>query len=222
MAQASQGDGTTLAGYGDKINSMLGPLIDKLNETGKSSLITNYLSQAEVVAKLLEDNAPKNYSADSLAMLGNIDATLAALDASSKSAERIISEAVRAGSDRTAAGLHAVIAAITGQAVPAFATGAAFSRGGSVIKRPSLFNMGQMAETGPEAIMPLTNINGSLGVRMSGGGFDALTQQMQELNRKVERMAAESQATAIATGKTAKLLDGVVRGGDSINTVAAV
>jgi hypothetical protein len=81
--------------------------------------------------------------------------------------------------------------------------------------------MGQMAEAGPEAIMPLANINGSLGVRMSGGGFDALAVQLQELNRKVERMGAESQATAIATGKTAKLLDSVVRGGEPITTVAA-
>jgi hypothetical protein len=221
MAQASQGDGTTLASYADKLNNTLSPLIDKLNETGQSSLIANYLAQAEAVAKLLEDNAPKNYQADSLAMLGDIDATLAALDASAQSAEKIIADAIGAGSDRTAAGLHAVIAAITGAPVAAFATGAAFSRGGSVVKRPSLFNMGQMAEAGPEAIMPLANINGSLGVRVSGGS-DAMVQELRALRQEVINLRAESQATAIATGKTAKLLDGVVRGGDSINTVAAV
>ncbi len=221
MALSSQADGSTLASYADKLNNTLSPLIDKLNETGQSSLVTNYLAQAEAVAKLLEDNAPKNYQADSLAMLGDIDATLAALDASAQSAEKIIADAITAGSDRTAAGLHAVIAAITGQSVPAFATGAAFSRGGSVVKRPSLFNMGQMAEAGPEAIMPLANINGSLGVRVSGSS-DAMVQELRALRQEVVNLRAESQATAIATGKTAKLLDGVVRGGDSINTVAAV
>jgi len=221
MALASQKDGSTLAGYADKLNNTLGPLIDSLTATGQQNLIGNFLAQAETVAKLLQDNAPQNYAADSLTMLSSIDATLAALDASSKSAEQVISDAVMAGSDRTAAGLHAVIAAITGQAVPAFATGAAFSRGGSVVKRPSLFNMGQMAEAGPEAIMPLANINGSLGVRMAGGASDAMVQELRSLRQEVVNLRAESQATAIATGKTAKLLDGVVRGGDSINTVAA-
>lgn len=219
MAQSTQGDGTTLASYADKLNNTLGPLLDKLAETGQGNLIASYLAQAENVAKLLDDNAPKNYQADSLAMLGNIDATLAALDASAKSAEQIISDAIDAGSDRTADGLRAVIAAITGQSIPAFATGAAFT--GGVVKRPSLFNMGQMAENGPEAIMPLTNINGSLGVRMAGGGFEALVQQMQELNRMVENMSAETRATAVATGKTARLLERVTPDGNSIQMVAA-
>lgn len=222
MALSSQKDGTTLAGYADKLNSTLGPLIDSLTATGQQNLIGGYLAQAETVAKLLQDNAPQNYAADSLSMLSSIDATLAALDASSKSAEQVISDAVMAGSDRTAAGLHAVIAAITGQPVPAFATGAAFSRGGSVVKRPSLFNMGQMAESGPEAIMPLASINGSLGVRMAGGGFDALVEQMQELNRRVENMSAETRATALSTSKTAKILERVTPDGASLQTVVAV
>ena len=218
MAQATQGDGSTLASYADKLNSTLGPLLDKLTETGQTNLIASYLAQAESVAKLLEDNAPKNYQADSLAMLGNIDATLAALDESAKSAEQVISDAVAAGSDRTAAGLYAVIAAITGQPVPKFATGAAF--GGGVVKRPSLFNMGQMGEAGPEAIMPLANVGGSLGVRMAGGGFDAVVAELQALRTQVENMSAETRSTALSSIKTTKLLERVTEGGESMKTVA--
>lgn len=44
-----------------------------------------------------------------------------------------------------------------------FATGGAFT--GQVVKRPTSFNMGVMGEAGPEAILPLANVGGSLGVK---------------------------------------------------------
>ncbi|TKJ11107.1 hypothetical protein [Halomonas sp. 15WGF] len=44
-----------------------------------------------------------------------------------------------------------------------FATGAAFTN--SIVQRPTMFDIGLMGEAGPEAIMPLTNIGGKLGVR---------------------------------------------------------
>jgi hypothetical protein len=44
-----------------------------------------------------------------------------------------------------------------------FANGGAFTNG--IVSNPTMFNMGLMGEAGSEAIMPLTNINGSLGVR---------------------------------------------------------
>lgn len=50
-----------------------------------------------------------------------------------------------------------------------FATGGAFTNG--IVTKPTMFNMGQMGEAGPEAIMPLSRgADGSLGVRMHGGG----------------------------------------------------
>ena len=65
-------------------------------------------------------------------------------------------------------------------------------------------------------------ITSCLGVRMAGGGsFDALAEQMQELNRRFENMGAEMRAIAVATVKTAKLLDGVIHGADTVNTHAA-
>lgn len=47
-----------------------------------------------------------------------------------------------------------------------FAKGGAFT--GSVIKKPTAFNMGLMGEAGPEAIMPLQKVNGQLGVAAEG------------------------------------------------------
>lgn len=48
-----------------------------------------------------------------------------------------------------------------------YATGGAFTNG--IVTRPTAFNVGLMGEAGSEAIMPLVNINGSLGVRAAGG-----------------------------------------------------
>ncbi|WP_431978965.1 hypothetical protein [Shimia aestuarii] len=55
----------------------------------------------------------------------------------------------------------------SGGRIQAFATG-------GIVSSPTLFPMqggaGLMGEAGPEAIMPLTRVNGRLGVRASGGG----------------------------------------------------
>lgn len=49
-----------------------------------------------------------------------------------------------------------------------------FARGGAFTNRivggPTMFNIGQMGEAGPEAIMPLTRVGGKLGVAAQGGG----------------------------------------------------
>jgi len=65
----------------------------------------------------------------------------------------------------------------------AFAVGGAFS--GSVVSGPTAFDMGLMGEKGPEAVMPLANVGGVLGVRMAGGG------DTSGLGRAVAAMAAE-------------------------------
>lgn len=47
-----------------------------------------------------------------------------------------------------------------------FAEGGAFTNG--IVSRPTSFSTGMMGEAGSEAIMPLTNVNGRLGVSVSG------------------------------------------------------
>lgn len=234
MAQATQGDGATLATYADKLNNTLPALLEKLAETGKSNLVATYLAQADQVAALLDANAPKNYQADSLDLLGKIDSTLLALDASSQSAEKIIAAAITAGSDRTAAGLYGVIAAIQGGHVSAFATGGAFTNG--VVSRPTLFDTGLMGEAGPEGILPLGNVGGKLGVhyRMSGpaGGGAGVTARLEALierqnqliekqTKQIEDLRYEARATAVSSSKTANILRRVTRDGEALQTEVA-
>jgi hypothetical protein len=199
-ALATQGDGATLAGYGDRLNGLLGPLIDKLNATGQENLIANYLAQAEAVAGLIEAGTPVNYQQDSLALLGSIDATLAALDASSQSAEFIISGAVKAGSDRTADGLRAVIAALTGQTIPAFASGGAYGGGVALVGEdgPELINFNQPGQ--------VFNANQTQG--MFSGNAE-LVAEVRALRSEVSNLRIEARATAISTAKIAKQGDRV-------------
>lgn len=66
--------------------------------------------------------------------------------------------------------------------LPVFATGAAFTNG--IVSRPTMFDIGMMGERDPEAIMPLANIGGSLGVRAVGGG-GLTADQMAEIMRPI-------------------------------------
>lgn len=75
-----------------------------------------------------------------------------------------------------------------------FASGGAFNQG--IVHRPTMFNMGLMGEAGPEAIMPLTNINGVLGVRAANdnselsGALHAMVDRLDQTYRLMQAMAA--------------------------------
>ena len=71
---------------------------------------------------------------------------------------------------------------------PYFATGGAFTNG--IVSRPTEFSMGLMGEAGPEAIMPLANVGGSLGVRVSNEGNAELVQRVDRLTMTVERLVS--------------------------------
>ena len=203
-AMALSTDGSMLAGYGDKLNAGLNPLLEKardvLSGSAYDAFAATALARAEAIAGRLETLTPTNYAADSLAMLGQIDATLAALDASSKSAEKIISDAVAAGSDKTAHGLRAVIAALTGKAIPAFAAGGAYQGGLALV-----------GEKGPELI----NFNGGGQVytaqqtrgMFAGGGNAEVVAELRALRQDNANMRAELRAIAGSSAKTARHLD---------------
>ena len=102
---------------------------------------------------------------------------------------------------------------VSSQGLPAlpeakkFATGGAFT-GDGVVQRPTYFDLGQMAEAGPEAIMPLTNIGGRLGVRATGmGDSSAVVGAIAALQVQMERLIAAATATAVHAhdGKKATL-----------------
>ena len=216
-AMSVQGDGATLASYGDKLNTLLSPLIAKLQETGNQSLISSYLAQADSVATLIEKVIPVNYQQDSLDMLGTIDTTLAALDNSSQSAEKVISDAVNAGSDKTAAGLHAVIAALTGQSIPAFASGGDFAGGLRIVGE----NGPELEATGPSRIFSAAQTRSMLQGGPSGNTA-RLEALVEALTQEVANLRLEARATAVATTKFAKQFDRLAPAGDALSTRAVV
>jgi hypothetical protein len=212
MALSTSGE--TLTGYADEMSALLGPLIDKMQEagydnSGSQTFIAAMLARAEAVASRVDTLTPANYAADSLTMLGQIDSTLAALEAGSMSAETIISAAINNGRDATVDGLRQILNAMTGRGVSYFANGGAFTNG--IASGPTSFDMGVMGESGPEAIMPLTNVGGRLGVRASGGGNEEMAIELRAIRDELSQLRAETRsgqaANAGNTGKMLKIMD---------------
>lgn len=101
------------------------------------------------------------------------------------------------------------------EGVQPFATGGAFTNG--IVDRPTQFDMAVMGEAGPEAIMPLSNVGGSLGVNVSGAvDMAPVVAELQALRREVEQLRRERgsdarQAAEQRRGQT-DALKGVKRG----------
>ena len=105
-----------------------------------------------------------------------------------------------------------------------FATGGVFTNG--IVTQPTAFPLGVMGEGGsPEAIMPLgRGADGSLGVQMLGNSTrrdEVLVAEIRALRAEVTELRAEARSTAVATNKTARILDRVTPDGNSLQTVAA-
>lgn len=97
-----------------------------------------------------------------------------------------------------------------------FANGGAFTNG--IVSRPTMFNTGIMGEAGSEAIMPLSNINGKLGVSTNNS---EMVVQLKIISDKISRLESAQIATVLNTGKVAKIIERADNG-DSINvTVTA-
>lgn len=125
---------------------------------------------------------------------------------------RIFQEAVRANQ---ALGLEQTDEALV-FAQQKFANGASFTNG--IVSRPTTFNTGMMGESGSEAIMPLSNVGGRLGVTSNNSEMVA---QLKAISEKMTRLEAVQVATAQNTGKVAKIIERADNG-ESINvTVTA-
>ena len=203
MALSTSGD--VLAGYGSEINALINPLLQKAQEAGLSgseyaSLISTTLARADSVAARLEAMAPADYQLESLALLAQIDATLAALETGALTADQIVVNAIKAGSDTTANGLRAVIAAITGGSIPAFAAGGYHAGGMRLVGE----NGPEMEATGPSRIYNASQTRG-----MFAGGSDntEVVAELRALRQDNASMRSELQAIASFTNKSAKLLD---------------
>lgn len=95
-----------------------------------------------------------------------------------------------------------------------FATGGVF--GGGVVMRPSFFDMGQMAERSPEAIMPLARVGGGLGVHALIGGDPDLKRLAREMVDELRKIAPAAEAAAVQASRTAQTLQRVTRNGTAV------
>lgn len=95
--------------------------------------------------------------------------------------------------------------------IPAFATGGAFTNG--VVTRPTAFSMGQMGEAGPEAIMPLSNVGGSLGVRAQMPGMQGVLQTLQAIQALMQRTQVASENDALTNQEHFNLVRRLTRDG---------
>ena len=213
MALSTSGE--TLAGYGDTLNGLLAPLLEKAQEvmgsgSAYNTLANTSIARAETVAGQLESTAPTNYAADSLAMLGSIDASLAALDASSVTAERLISDTIKAGTDKTATGLNAIVQALTGRTIPGYALGGDFAGGLRIVGE----NGPELEATGPSRIFNATQTRGML----QGNGSGDMVLELRALRADNADMRAELRAIANSNARMAKLAERADQDGTLVRT----
>jgi hypothetical protein len=204
--------GETLSTYGQEINSLINPLLQKAQEAGVggsqySQLVNTVLARAEATAKRLEANAPKDYAAESLGLLGQIDSTLAALEAGAMTADQLIVKAIDAGKDTTRDGLRAVIAALTGKKVPAFATGGMHAGGLRIVGERGP----ELEVTGPARIYSASDTARMLQGSSSVGDNAALLAELQALRAEVAALRRETvplhTQTMVNTGKAARQIE---------------
>ena len=213
MALSTSGE--TLAGYGDTLNGLLAPLLEKAQEvlgsgSAYNTLANTSIARAETVAGQLESTAPTNYAADSLAMLDSIDTSLAALDASSVTAERLISDTIKAGTDKTATGLNAIVQALTGKAIPGYALGGDFAGGLRIVGE----NGPELEATGPSRIFNATQTRGML----QGNGSGDMVLELRALRADNADMRAELRAIANSNARMAKLAERADQDGTLVRT----
>lgn len=82
--------------------------------------------------------------------------------------------------------------------------------------RPSFFDMGQMAERSPEAIMPLARVGGGLGVHALIGGDPDLKRLAREMVDELRKIAPAAEAAAVQASRTAQTLQRVTRNGTAV------
>ena len=232
MAMSTSGE--TLAGYGNELNSLLNPLLQKAQEAGLSSseyssLVQTMLARAEAVASRLDKESPKNYQEESLGLLGQIDSTLAALEAGAKSTEQLMVEAIKAGTDTTRDGLRAVIAVLRGQAVPAFAEGGMHAGGLRLVGERGrelevtgaarYYSAEQTARLLAGAQPPVV----AQLVQSPGVDLRPLVDEVKQLRRDVtgllQRVGGATEAVAVNTGRLQRNVDRITVEGMPVRNV---
>lgn len=218
-AKAQVATGDALVNAANNLDALIKPLLDQaavVYATGsEASNIREFVLGAgdEIVARL-EALRPKDFEAESLGLLSEIDATLFSLEEASSQANKLLIAAIDLSRVQTVSELEQITRvlggtpidksqfvasakgnAFMGGSVMAFAKGGVFTN--SVVSTPTIAPMSYFGEAGPEAIMPLARGgDGSLGVRIVGGNTgDAQTAaNTAETNRQLAALVRLQQA----------------------------
>jgi hypothetical protein len=182
--------GATRAQYADRLAAALPQLSEALRSTARTqeewiTSTARLVGQANTVAQLLEDSAPADYEAESLALLGEIDTALAKLESAAASAEKIISDAIYDTGAQNLTGLRAIVATLRGETAPRFAMGGTHSGGIRLVGE----NGPELEITGPSRILNAADTSRLL----SGGGGGGA-----ELVAELRALRADNQAQARA------------------------
>lgn len=202
--------GVNVTAQAQTINDILPSLIENLNLTSANALDFErqraiILAQSLGVAEKVESSVDMNFESESIALLDSIDLQLARLQQGVMDADMLVVAAIERNKEATLNALRQISNSLTGQTVTPFATGAAFTN--SVVSRPTFFNSSVMGEAGPEGILPLANVNGSLGVRALTDSGDSTARAISGLARRLDNLSAEVRAVAQHTNKSAKYLE---------------
>lgn len=126
LTGANGASGAQLAGYADQLAALVSPILEKAKEVAGVDYIAlreQVLADADAIAARLETTLPTNYAAASLELLDQLDASLAAIAAQTATAQADVVAAINTSRDAVVDGLRALLLAVQGEAVPAFAAG---------------------------------------------------------------------------------------------------
>lgn len=181
--------GTTRAGYVDAMAGNLQSLTDAIKAEAISSSdyqiqTAKLLAQASNAAGLLEGDAEtQDFQGTALDLLDSIDAALKNLEATTKTGEQIIADAVYNGTASTLTGLRAVVAALKGDPIPAFAVGTNY------VPRDMLAQIHEGEAIVPKAFNPWAGG----GMPASGGGNSKQLEVLMEQLIDEQRVQAARQ-----------------------------
>ena len=181
--------GTTRAGYVDAMASNLQSLTQAIKAEAISSSdyqiqTAKLLAQASNAAGLLEGDAEtQDFQGTALDLLDSIDAAMKNLEATTKTGEQIIADAVYNGTASTLTGLRAVVAALKGDPIPAFAVGTNY------VPRDMLAQIHEGEAIVPKAFNPWAGG----GMPASGGGNSKQLEVLMEQLIDEQRVQAARQ-----------------------------
>lgn len=191
--------GTARAGYVDSMAGNLGALSEALRSESVTSTdwrvqTAKLLAQANKAADLLEGDAQgDNYQEVALGLLDDIDAKLEALSGVATAGENLIVQAIKEGTVNTLDGLRAVVAALKGDPVPAFAAGGLHAGGLRLVGERGP----ELEVTGPARYWSTSQTAAMLGGGNSSAASEAMVRELRELrqeNRALQEAMVRQQA----------------------------